>query len=47
MITNDIMISISKSVGYGAINTSFKIQKTRPIWRIRIQKIKKIWDIGK
>ena len=45
MITNDIMISINRSVG--VINTSFKIQKTRPIWRIRIQKIKKIWKTGK
>jgi hypothetical protein len=49
MRTNDIMLSLSKSVGYDDINTSFifKIQKTRPIWRIRIQKIKKIWKTGK
>jgi hypothetical protein len=45
MITNDIMISINRSSQI--IDTSFKIQKTRPIWRIRIQKIKKIWGIGK
>jgi hypothetical protein len=45
MITNDIMISISKSVQ--TFEHSFKIIKNRPIWRIRIQKIKKIWEIGK
>ena len=49
MITNDIMLSLSKSVGYDDINTSFifKIQKTRPIWIRRKEKIKKIWEIGK
>jgi hypothetical protein len=41
----DIILSINRSVG--DINTSFKIQKTRSIWRIRIQKIKKIWKTGK
>ena len=44
-MTTDIILSINRSVG--VINTSFKIQKTRPIWRIRIQKIKKIWKTGK
>ena len=44
-MTTNIILSINRSVG--VINTSFKIQKTRPIWRIRIQKIKKIWKTGK
>ena len=31
MITNDIMLSINRSVG--VINTSFKIQKIKKIWK--------------
>jgi len=41
----DIILSINRSVG--VIEHTMKIQKTRPIWRIRIQKIKKIWKTGK
>ena len=50
MITNDIILSINRSVG--VINTSFKIQKNKTdmakyLMGIRIQKIKKIWKTGK
>jgi len=44
-MTTDIILSISRSSQI--IEHTMKIQKTRPIWRIRIQKIKKIWEIGK
>jgi hypothetical protein len=41
----DIILSVNKSVQ--TFEHSFKIQKTRPIWIRRKEKIKKIWEIGK